>query len=99
MDVLVVPMRLILPRSPGRALAPGPSLLQVIVDIRTPGASRSFRYSSIAPKISFLTFSIVRSSSCLIFDLLADIRRLVRLTCLVETITARDGDRSPARND
>ncbi len=38
------------------------SLFQVIAVIRVPGGSRSFRYSSIARMISFLTFSIVTSS-------------------------------------
>jgi hypothetical protein len=37
-------------------------IFQVIVVSRAPGASRSFRYSSIARMISFLIFSIVRSS-------------------------------------
>jgi hypothetical protein len=41
---------------------------QAIVVIGAPGRSRSFRYSSIARMISFLTFSIVTSSRRWITD-------------------------------
>jgi hypothetical protein len=59
---------------------------------------RSFRYSAIAPKISFdiLYCEVI---TFLDTDLLAYVPSLLRLACKAETITACDGDRSPKWNN